>query len=123
MGFDTANLTYTAVGSADKKTAVTAKADIGRALAELTLLVLNPANATRVPDDVHIAGDNVSVREVRDIVQRARDEFGVQPAGEIRLEVLDLAAFRENLKREHLARPKTGPGEHIKWVVVYAQRR
>ena len=114
MGFDTANLTYTAVGTPDQKTATTAKADIGRALAELTLLTLNPQTAASVPDDVHIAGDNVSVREVRDIVQRVRGEFGVQPAGEIKLQVLDHAEFRENLKREHLAQPKTGPAEHIK---------
>ena len=114
MGFDTANLTYTAVGSPDKKTAVTAKADIGRALAELTLLVLNPASAARVPDDVHIAGDNVSVREVRDIVQRARDEFGVQPAGEIKLQSVDLAAFKENLRKEQLEKPKPGPVDHLK---------
>ena len=114
MGFDTPNLTYPAVGAPDKKTATTAKADIGRALAELTLLALNPTAAASVPDDVHIAGDNVSVSEVRDIVQRARGEFDVQPSGEIELRILNLAEFRENLKREHLARPKTGPGEHIK---------
>ena len=114
MGFDTANLTYTAVGSADKKTAVTAKADIGRALAELTLLALNPVTAPGVPDDVRIAGDNVSYHDVRDIVQRVRAELGVQPEGEIKLESEDLAAFRENLRKEMLVKPRDRPADHIK---------
>lgn len=60
-----------------------------------------------MPDDVHIAGDNVSYREVRGIVCRVREELGVQ-TGEIKLQVLDLAEFRDNLKREHLAQLKTG---------------
>lgn len=114
VGFDTANLTYTSVGSSDAKTATTAKADIGRALAELALLTLNPETAASVPDDVHVAGNNVSYREVRDIVQRVRAELGVQPAGEIKLQSLDLAAFKENLKKEQLEKPKPGPVEHLK---------
>lgn len=102
------------MGSPDSKIATTSKADIGRALAELTLLTLNPATAASVPDDVRIAGDNVSYRDVRDIVQRVRAELGVQLAGEIKLESTDLAAFRENLRKEHLVKPRDRPADHIK---------
>lgn len=114
VGFDTANLTYTSVGSPDAKTATTAKADIGRALAELTLLALNPETAASVPDDVHVAGNNVSYRAVRDVVQRVRAELGVQPAGEIALQSVDLAVFKENLRKEHLEKPKPHPLDHLK---------
>ncbi|KAH9922257.1 uncharacterized protein B0H18DRAFT_1018780 [Fomitopsis serialis] len=117
LGFDTANLTYTSVGSPDAKTATTAKADIGRALAELTLLSLNPETAASVPDDVHIAGSNVSYRQVRDVVQKIRDELGVEPKGEIKVQGTDLAAFREKLRKEQLEKPKSGPIDHIKILI------
>ncbi|KZT68006.1 NAD(P)-binding protein [Daedalea quercina L-15889] len=118
FGFDTANLTYTSVGSPDAKTATTAKADIGRALAELTLLSLNPETAASVPDDVHIAGSNVSWRQIRDIVQKVRDELGVEPRGEIKVQGTDLAPFREKLRKEQLEKPKPGPIDHIKVLIA-----
>ncbi|EPT02603.1 NAD-binding protein [Fomitopsis schrenkii] len=117
FGFDTANLTYTSVGSSDAKIATTAKADIGRALAEFTLLTVNPETAASVPDDVHVAGNNVSYHEVRDIVQRVRAELGVQPAGEIKLQSVDLPAFKENLRKEHLEKPKPGLRDHLKVLI------
>ncbi|EPS98925.1 hypothetical protein FOMPIDRAFT_1024474 [Fomitopsis schrenkii] len=117
FGFDTASLVYTSVGSSDAKTATTAKADIGRALAELALLALNPETAASVPDDVHVAGNNVSWREVRDIVQRVRVELGVQPAGDIKLDSVDLAAFKENLRKEQLEKPKPGPLDHLRVLI------
>ena len=103
-----------AVGSPDSKITTTSKADIGRALAELTLLALNPVTAPSVPDDVRIAGDNVSYHDVRDIVQRVRAELGVQHEVEIKLESKDLVTFRESLREEMLVKPRERPADHIK---------
>ncbi|CCM05455.1 uncharacterized protein FIBRA_07675 [Fibroporia radiculosa] len=118
LGFDTANLTYTSVGSPDVKTAVTAKVDIGRAVAELTLLALSPDTASQVPDDVRIAGDNKSFREIRDIVQRVRTEFDAKPAGEIVLKTVELGPFREQLRKAQLEKPAESPLQHIKIVIA-----
>ncbi|KZT64192.1 NAD(P)-binding protein [Daedalea quercina L-15889] len=114
LGFDTANLTYTCYGSPDVKVSTTSMADIGRAIAELALLALNPETAATVPDDVRIAGDTRSCRDVKEIVQRVRRELGVEPSGEIKLVSLDLADFREKIRAEHLQQPKEAPLDHGK---------
>ncbi|TFY64554.1 hypothetical protein EVJ58_g2536 [Rhodofomes roseus] len=101
FGFDTAKFTYTSVGSPDAKTAVTAKAD----------------TAVSVPNDVHIAGSNVSWRHIRDIVQKVRNELSVEPRGEIKVESVELAVYRENLKKEQLVEPRAGPLDHIKVLI------
>jgi len=118
FGFDTANLTYTAVGSPDEKFAVTSKADIGRALAELSLLAFSPETASSVPNDVRIAGENVSYRQVRDIVQGVRNELGVEPKGEIVLKSEPLEPFKALVKEEQLKSPAPGPLRHIKILVA-----
>jgi len=118
FGFDTANLTYTSVGSPDKKTAITTKADIGRALAELSLLALSPESASSVPDDVRIAGENVSYRAVRDTVQRVREELGVEPRGEIVLKTEDYDTYKATVREEQLKKPAPGPLRHIRLLIA-----
>ncbi|PCH43147.1 hypothetical protein WOLCODRAFT_90172 [Wolfiporia cocos MD-104 SS10] len=117
LGFDHTSLTYTFVGSADAKTAVTAKADIGRSLAELSLLALSPESAARVPDDVRIAGQNVSYRQTKEIVERVRVELRVEPRGEITLKSLDLTEERAKLREAQLKSPAPGPLGHIKILI------
>ncbi|KZT00209.1 NAD(P)-binding protein [Laetiporus sulphureus 93-53] len=118
FGFDTANLTYTCVGSPDKKTALTSKADVGRALAEFSLLALSPDYSARVPDDAHIAGGNASYREIRDIVQRVREELGVQPKGEIVIKSQDYETFRAKVREEEIKSPAPGPLRHIMLLIA-----
>ncbi|CCM05454.1 uncharacterized protein FIBRA_07674 [Fibroporia radiculosa] len=117
FGFDTANRVYTCIGSPDKKTAITGKVDIARALAELSLLALSPGTAAQVPDEARIAGDNVSYRDIRDIVQRVRGALGVQPA-EIALEEVELAPFREKVRTGELQEPHYGPLHHIRILIA-----
>ncbi|KAI0630223.1 hypothetical protein C8Q77DRAFT_249300 [Trametes polyzona] len=82
IGFDLEKNVYTPYGSASAKFATTSKADIGRAVASLSLLALDPSSAASVPDEVRIAGSIVSFEDVRDIVARVK---GVAP-GEIKSE-------------------------------------
>ncbi|EED84085.1 predicted protein [Postia placenta Mad-698-R] len=117
VGFDTKNLTYTAVGSLDAKTATTTKADIGRALAELSLLALSPELASQVPDDVHIAGDNVSYRDVQGIAHRVRDELGLNK-GDIVLKSEDLEAYRATVREDQLKKPAPSPLRHIRILIA-----
>lgn len=113
LGFDTANMTYTVVGSPDTKIALTAKLDIGRALAELSLLSLSPESASRVPDHVRIAGNNKSYREVRDIVQNVRKVLGVPSDGEIVLKTEDYEKFKALVREEQLKSPSPHPLRHL----------
>jgi len=91
FGFDHGKNVYTYVGSPDKKIAFTSKADIGRALAELSILALTSSNAVRVPDRLRICGSAISTEEARDIVQLVRKDFGVDSKIELKGEDLDAA--------------------------------
>lgn len=114
FGFDTANLTYTCLGSPDTKLAFTGTPDIGRAVAVLSLLALSPDSSSRVPDYVRIVGEHLSYREVRDIVQRIRDKAGVEPRGEIALKSEDLEEFKKKVREQYLKEPPTLPTAHIR---------
>jgi len=94
FGFDAANLTYNVVRSPDEKFAVTSKVNVGRALAELSVLALSPETASSVLEHVRISGENVSCRQLRDMVQGVRNELGVEPKGEIVLKSEPLEPFR-----------------------------
>ncbi|KZT64190.1 hypothetical protein DAEQUDRAFT_741441 [Daedalea quercina L-15889] len=117
VGFGTDKILTTA-GLPDAKTAVTSMADIARALAELTLLSLNPETASSVPDDVRIAGSNASWQQVINIVQKVRDELNMEPRGEITVQGTDLAAFREKVRKEHLDKSQPHPFGHLKVLIA-----
>jgi len=68
LGLDTDNNLFTAIGSADGKFTLTAKADIAASIARLA--VLTAANPSSVPDHVRIAGDTKSIRELAEIFGR-----------------------------------------------------
>ncbi|KAH9890553.1 NAD-P-binding protein [Cubamyces lactineus] len=99
MGFDVEKNAYTCIGPPSQKVTFTSKADIGRALARLSALALEPLTAAKVPDELRIAGTIVSYEDVRDLVSRAK---GV-PKGEIKSE--DLAQLKDTLQQT--------PGSHI----------
>ena len=73
---------------------MTSMADIGRAVARLAILALDPATAASVPDELRIAGDTVTYEDVRDLVARIK---GVGK-GDIKSEDL---AQRKNALREN----------------------
>ena len=83
--------TYTALGDPATPFTVTALPDIGRAVARLAALALDPATAASVPEDVRIAGAKTSVADLRDLVARVR---GVEKGP---IEVGDIAAVRAHI--------------------------
>ncbi|KAI0755191.1 hypothetical protein C8Q80DRAFT_417048 [Daedaleopsis nitida] len=97
-GIDVANNTFRCLGSPSVKFATTDLADMGRAVAQLSVLALDPATASTVPDVLRIAGQNVSVEDIRDAVARVK---GVAP-GKIIVE--DLTAVK-NALRENFPNP------------------
>ncbi|KAH9890052.1 NAD-P-binding protein [Cubamyces lactineus] len=94
MGIDLEKNAYTCVGSPSQKFTLTAAADIGRSIARLAILSLDPQTASSVPDDVHITGQATSYEEIRDAVSRVR---GVPPAG---VTARDLKQFRDGIIRD-----------------------
>ena len=94
VGFDLQNNVFTPFGPATQKFATTSKTDIGRAVASLSLLVLDPETSASVPDDVRIAGSIVSFEDVRDVFARVK---GV-PKGEIKS--VDLESVKGRLRAE-----------------------
>ena len=92
MGIDLAKNTYTCIGSPSQKFTLTAAADIGRSIARLAILSLDPQTAAGVPGDVRITGQMTNYEEIRDIVARVK---GVEK-GQIVSE--DLAAKKDGLK-------------------------
>ncbi|KAI1795638.1 hypothetical protein LXA43DRAFT_1090797 [Ganoderma leucocontextum] len=93
LGIDVDENVYTPLGPGTLRFATTGEDDIGRSLAHLSILALNPATVATVPDRVRIAGHNVSYEEVRDIVARVK---GV-PTGAVRSG--NLKATKDNLSK------------------------
>lgn len=112
VGFDTGNKTYTAIGDPKARLSFTSKSDIGRAIAELSLLSLGPS-ANTVPDRVRIAGDTVSIEGVATALRKVRKELGIDDI-EIAIKSEDLDAFRIKTKERQLANPKSDPVWHIR---------
>ncbi|KAI8999108.1 NAD-P-binding protein [Trametes punicea] len=77
MGFDLDNNVFSCFGSPAQKITFTSKADVGRSLARLSTLALEPLTADKVPDELRISGTVVSFEDVRDLVAQAK---GVQRA-------------------------------------------
>ncbi|KAI0628747.1 NAD-P-binding protein [Trametes polyzona] len=99
IGFDLENNAFTCFGAPSQRISFTSTADVGRALARLSTLALEPLTAGKVPDELRISGSTASFEEVRDLVARAR---GVQK-GVIGSEDLEL---RKRALRDT-------PGSHV----------
>ena len=93
VGIDVDRNVFSPLGPGTLRLATTAESDIGRSIARLAILALDPATAASVPDVPHIAGHNFSYEELRDIVARVK---GV-PKGEIKSE--DLKTFKDQLSK------------------------
>ena len=90
---DLKNNKFSCLGPTSTRFAITDPADIGRAVAQLSVLALDPATAGTVPDTVRIAGQIVSMEDIRDAAARIS---GREP-GEIVSG--DLAAVKESLRK------------------------
>ncbi|KAI0717976.1 hypothetical protein C8T65DRAFT_99221 [Cerioporus squamosus] len=95
-GIDVANNTFTCYDPPSARFGMTDLADIGRAIAQLSVLALDPNTAGSVPDDVRIAGQNVSMEDIRDAVARVK---GVAPGKIVNLG--DPAPAKKALRDEY----------------------
>ncbi|TFK86749.1 NAD(P)-binding protein [Polyporus arcularius HHB13444] len=96
VGVDVANNTFTCFDPPSARFGVTDLADIGRAVAQLSVLALDPETAGTVPDVVRIAGQNVSMEDIRDAVARVK---GVAPGKIVNLG--DPAPAKKALRDEY----------------------
>lgn len=101
FGFDHANHVYTSVGPANTLFALTAKPDIGRAIASFALVAL--ADPARVPDIVRINGTKTSYQGFAEIVQRVRKELGSPDQETIVVKSEDPDTFREGARKAYLS--------------------
>ncbi|RPD64136.1 hypothetical protein L226DRAFT_552087 [Lentinus tigrinus ALCF2SS1-7] len=76
VGVDVANNTFTCFDPPTARFGVTDLSDIGRAVAQLSVLTVNSETASKIPDVVRIAGQNVSMEDIRAAVARVK---GVAP--------------------------------------------
>jgi len=109
FGFDIANGTFTACGSSSSLVAYTSKDDIGRALAQLSILSMasSTAVADTVPEYVRIAGSFRSVDQVKVLVERVSGKS-------VKIETLDLDKERSILKEDSFSGKAKFPAEHIR---------
>jgi len=97
VGFDNAKKVYSCVGDPDQRITFTSKEDIGRALAELSILSMSRLT---VPDFVTLCGFTASFKEIKDAAARE--------LGDIKLQSQSLVEY----KREIEASLKIGEGKH-----------
>ncbi|RPD55669.1 NAD-P-binding protein [Lentinus tigrinus ALCF2SS1-7] len=107
IGIDIEKNTFTSYGSPSQKVTLSSLSDIGKALARLSILAIDPATSAKVPDELRIASDTLSFEEVRDVVARVK---GVEK-GKIVSE--DLVAKKEGLKGTQSA-----PGAILSYIRV-----
>ncbi len=117
IGVDVANNTFTCFDPPSARLAVTDLADIGRAVAQLSVLGLDPKAASTVLDVVRIAGQNVSMEDVRDAVARVK---GVAPGRIISLG--DPAPAKKAL-REDYPDSQHRLLDYLRWVVIIVVSR
>ncbi|KAI0717975.1 hypothetical protein C8T65DRAFT_737503 [Cerioporus squamosus] len=143
VGVDVANNTVTCYDPPSARLAVTDLADIGRAVGHISVLALDPERAATVPDIVRIAGQNVSMEDVRDAIARVkgvapgriislgdpapakkalRDDF---PASQYRmLDYLRVAIAEGQLEMSENENEFVNPGQTLwKWKTVEDQLR
>lgn len=112
VGFDTANSTYTAVGSPAARVAYTARADVGRALAQLCILCMSGAAAPAVPAHVRIGGALASMEDVAAAMAKAR-------GAAIAVGSVERAQFRADLQAAVVGGEAASPAQHIRCVCAW----
>lgn len=88
FGFDTRDGRYESVGSAESPVSFTSLEDTGKVVAKLATMP-----SKKIPDQVHIGGDTVSMREIA-------SEMETAGAGDIDVTEIDLAGYKEEVLKE-----------------------
>lgn len=101
FGFDTNAGKYESVGSAKSPITFTSLGDIGRAVASLVSMPLD-----KIPNEVRLAGDTVSISEIAVIMQKAG-------AGSIDVTEIDLQKY----KRETIEEGTPNPAKYLRFVM------
>ena len=84
---------YTIIGPSTAKNTFTHQSDIGRSVAQVAVLALDPATAATVPAQIRVGGNILDFEQIREIVSRVK---GI-PKGEIVCK--DLVEAKEALKK------------------------
>lgn len=100
-GFDTKEKRFECVGSPDTKISFTTREDSGKVMAALA--ALSPNN---VPEEIHIAGDTASFREIAAVIENVG-------GGPISVTQLDMMEFKDKLMKE----PTTSPGPYLRFIM------
>lgn len=107
FNWDAAQNVYTIFGPSTVKNTLTHQSDIGRSVAQVSVLALDPATAATVPGQLYVAGNVVNYEDLQEIVSRVK---GI-PKGEIVCK--DIAAAKEALKKN----PTQNVLEYVMYVV------
>ena len=94
FNWDAETNVFTIIGPSTAKNTLTHQSDIGRSVAQVAVLALDPATAATVPAKIRVAGNIVDTDELQEMVSRVK---GI-PKGEIVCK--DLAAAKEALKKK-----------------------
>ncbi|TDL18394.1 NAD(P)-binding protein [Rickenella mellea] len=96
-GYDFANKKFTALGSPDTPIAFTSTQDIGRTLAQLSILCTSSADTRNsIPEIVRVAGTQVSVKQIAEIM-------GKESGDTIEVESVHLKEFKEELRKTYVS--------------------
>ncbi|KAI0831641.1 NAD-P-binding protein [Trametes gibbosa] len=85
VGFDLQRNEFRCFGSPVQRVTFTSMGDVGRVLARLSMIALEPSLAGTAPDELRVAGDTKSYEEIRDLFAQAK---GLQK-GEVQTESLE----------------------------------
>ncbi len=111
-GFDIPSHTFSCVGSPHMPISFTSKSDIGRVLAQLSILSMssNPSAASSVPDFVRVCGTTKSYDDIKKIFE-AEDESN---NSFIEIKTTDLGIYRDEVKKAFLEENSDDPLKHLR---------
>ena len=111
VGFDPKNEVISVVGSLDQPSSFTSQADIGRAIARLSVLASFPESypGLNVPETVVIAGSTYTHRQIAEIFTAERKKHSGFTKGDgYQTEEIDLKTYKEELKESVLKGEEKG---------------
>lgn len=117
VGFDTAKRVFRCIGPSTVRCAYTSKGDIGRAVAQLSILCMSRSSlAETIPEFVRIAGTINNFNEIKDIWQSRRGQDSFRGDAAITIESVDIPKFRDEVKEGYINGSVKAPASHIRLV-------
>lgn len=105
--------TFTSIGSPNNKIAFTGKDDIGRALAQLSILAMSRTARYTVPDHVRIGGTQKSFVDIKKIFEALSEEGDK----EIKIKEVGVQEYREEVRKDFLGGNKD-PSKHLRYAIA-----